>query len=196
MAETRFTLAELLLASGAHQLAESRFDALASSVILRDKFAATAALQSARIKQTSSENNPEQILSMLKNISLQKTLANEPVHLEAAIDYLELMAELQPEEKREEKKLGLLLKMKSNFAANDDLLSQDYHAARSQNPLQNQIYLDYMLYLDAKILLTQAQLEQNEEEQKELQAKAKILLLQISDNPSVHLKRRLLKERG
>jgi hypothetical protein len=191
LSEARLNLAESLLAAGSKDLAEALFDTIASSSILRDRFAATAALQSARIKQTSTQTDPEQILTMLKNIALQKTLVNEPIHLEAAIDYVELLASLQSPDQRLEKSLDLLIKTKANFTLEDDLLSKDYHAARNQNSEQNQIYLNYMVYLDAKILLVNAQLEKDEARQKELNANAQELLLQITNTPSVYLQRRL-----
>jgi hypothetical protein len=192
MREARLNLAESLLAAGSEDLAEALFDTIATSSILRDRFTATAALQSARIKQAS-QTDPEKILTMLKNIALQKTLANEPIHLEAAIDYVELLASLQSPDQRLEKTLELLTKMKANFTLEDDLLSKDYHAARNQNNEQNQIYLNYITYLDAKILLANAQLEKDEARQKELHANAEELLLQITDTPSVYLQQRLEK---
>jgi hypothetical protein len=189
--ETRLALGLALQDTGSLKLAEALFDEIASSTILRDRFAATAALQSARIKQTAPDRNLEQVLSMLKNISLQKTLANEPIHLEAALDYIELISSLQPSELQTEKSLDLLIKTKANFEAQDDLLSLDYHAARDKNAEQNQIYLDYMKYIHAKILLTKAELEQDAEQQKELKANAKEILLQITGQTSAYLQRRL-----
>lgn len=189
--EVKLALAEAFLATGKTEKAETLFDWLASSAVLRDRFAAKAALQSARIKRGIDKSDPTQVLTMLKNISLQKTLSNEPIHLEAAIDYIELLASLQPAEKGLEKKLDLLMKMKANFEAQEDLLSKDYHASREADPKHNQIYLDYMLYLDAKILLTRAQLEKREEEQKELQANAKELLLRIDGRTNPDLQKRL-----
>jgi hypothetical protein len=189
--EVKLTLAEAFLASGKAQEAETLFDWLANSAVLRDRFAAKAALQSARIKRDLHNTDPTQVLAMLKNISIQKTLSNEPIHLEAAIDYIELLTSLQPPEKQIEKTLDLLTKMTANFKAQDDLLSKDYHAAREQDPKQNQIYLDYMLYLNAKILQAKAQLENVEEKQKELQANAKELLLQIKSKTNSVLQKRL-----
>jgi hypothetical protein len=186
VSEARLTLAEWLLAMGSVQQAEDLFENVAGSTILRDPFAAKAALQSARLKQKAKEPDQTQILSLLKNIVLQKTVLNEPTHLEAAFDYIELSAGSQTE-----KKLDLLLKTKVDFESKEDLLSLDYHAAREKNATQNQIYLNYMRYLDAKILLTKAALAQDLEQQKELKANAKEFLLQITGNTSPDLQRRL-----
>jgi len=191
VAEARLTLAEWLFAMGSLKEAEDLFESVAGSTILRDRFAAQAALQSARLKQGAADPDLTHILSLLKNIVLQKTLLNEPTHLEAALDYIELAAGSQME-----KSLDLLEKTKANFEAKEDLLSLDYHFAREKNETQNQIYLNYMRYLDAKILLTKAALAEDLEQQKELKANAKELLLQITGNISPDLQRRLDKLAG
>ena len=89
--------------------------------------------------------------------------------MESALDYIDLQSRSPGGEL---KKLSLLEKMKRDFENTEDLLSQDYHIARSQLQKQDFIYQSYMQFLDAEILIQQ-------NEQKELQAKAKDLLLKI-----------------
>lgn len=170
--ETKRLLAESYLRTGQEELGETLLDqVLQQSHNVRDKTSAAACLQSAKLKIL--KNRP-QALIQLKDLVLQKTLANEPLHLEAALEYAEL---------QKEKKLPQLLKIKQNFEAQDDLLSKDYHAARAQMPHKDRIYTAYMLWIDSEIALLEA--AQNPETEKELQGKAKNLLLQITAPPTL-----------
>ena len=167
--EGKLALAEALLKQGTDLArAEALFDELIRSDSLRDGCSAMAALQSARLKRAQGEF--EKVALLLKDLTLQKNLENEPIHLEAALDYIEL-------QKESEKRLTALRKTKAFFESEDDLLSKDYQAAREKLPEQNSIYLGYMQYLDAQIFLSLGELDFNQ--QKELQTKAKATLLQI-----------------
>lgn len=179
VAEAKLMLGETYLAQNSLQLAEALFDDIAKTALYQDRTLAQAALYSARIKQKSEDSDKTEILTLLKNITLQKNLANEPIHLEAAIDYVTLSASLQPAEQQAEKTLDLLTKTKAQFESEEDLLSKDYHAARNKNEKQNQIYVDYMNLIDAKILLVKAELEKNIEQQKEFELNAKELLSRL-----------------
>jgi TolA-binding protein len=177
--------AELLLAEGYAKRgitakALQMFDAIVSrSATVRSPVSASAALQGARLKLASPHPDLAQIATQLKNLVVQKTLMNEPVHLEAALDYVDLQAQTDPS-----KKLSLLKKTKSDFENNGDLLSKDYHAARLQNSSKNRIYQGYMQFINAEILAAESALAKDPQEQKNLQAKAKDLLLQIVQEPT------------
>jgi tetratricopeptide (TPR) repeat protein len=163
--ETRVCLAQLYLVSGAREKAEKLFDEVASSNHYRDRFSALAALESVRLKcpfpdDTTRENG----ITRLKNLILQKKLEQEPIHLEAALDYIDLLSQNNPA-----KKLALLQKIKTDFESTEDLLSKDYHAAQTKFPQQSKIYRAYMRYLEAEILYRE----------KSLHTKAKEILLQI-----------------
>ncbi len=164
-----------------------------ASSTLRSAAAASACLQSARLTlsdlQQSDTAGHSKAAAQLKNLILQRTLSNEPCHLEAALEYIDLQTRFEnpgqekgQEQNREQKKLSLLQKTKEDFERTDDLLSKDYQEGRKKLSRKNQIYNDYMRWIDAEILLTEAKLLENgSEEQKELQAKAKVLLLQIRE---------------
>ena len=95
------------------------------------------------------------ILKIFKNLQIRKVLLEEPIHLEATIDYANIRSSLEPKEQQEDQLLFLLKRAKEDYSAQDDLYSKDYHAARSLHPDKDAIYQAYMMYLDGRI----AQLE-------------------------------------
>ncbi|MES2273640.1 MAG: tetratricopeptide repeat protein [Chlamydiota bacterium] len=161
---------------------------LAANPTLRNPISASASLMLARLKFAqippqnlrASEAEVGMIAGLLKNLVLQKSLPNEPLHLEAALDYISLQTKLDPSL---EKKISLLQKTKSDFERSDDLLSKDYHAAFGALPQKEKIYRGYMRLMDAVILTEQAKLAEDPILQKELQANAKDLLLKIIEEP-------------
>ena len=175
--EAQLLLAENYVKKGITEPASELFDAIVISCGTgRSPVAASASLQGARLKLAKENPNLVEIATQLKNLVVQKNLEGEPLYLEAALDYVALIAKKDPA-----KKVALLQKTKADFEKSDDLLSKDYHAARSQSPHKDKIYQGYMKLIHAEILAAQAAMDlQN---QKELQAKSKDLLLQIMDEP-------------
>ncbi len=158
--ETRRLLAESYLRTGQEERGETLLDEIIKqSANVRSKTTAAACLQSARLKL---HKQRPQALAQLKDLVLQKTLPNEPIHLEAALEYIDA---------GREKRLPLLRKIKADFESESDLLSKDYHAARKALPEKDLIYQAYMQWMESEILSLSLE--------KELQAKAKHLLLQI-----------------
>jgi tetratricopeptide (TPR) repeat protein len=100
----------------------------------------------------------ENILAELKTISLQKIFANEPVHLEAAFDYLDILFNIE-KTRPFEKKLFLLTRMKENFIKEEDLISQDYHAMRKLELDKEIIYKGYLMMVDIEILICSGYIE-------------------------------------
>ena len=174
--EATFLLGECYSGTGKEEEAISLFDSLAKEKSkLRTSFGASASLQSARLrlaqcaKQKLSPHDVQyqQILAQFKDLVLQKILANEPLHLEAALDYIDLQAQLDGNPK--DKRLSLLIKMKQDFESSTDLLSKDYHEARAHFPRKAQIYHAYMRYVETEILSLQALVNDEPSLQKELQ---------------------------
>ena len=185
--ETQLLLGQMYLHGGKQEEAERLFDAiLASNSSPRASVAASASLLGARLKIAKAieeklpPTHPDLVkqIAQLKNLILQKTFYNEPIYLEAALDYVDLLGNLD-RDSVEEKKLALLFKTKEDFERRDDLLSQDYHEAREKMPRIEKVYQGYMQFIDAEILCLQALSAKDASEQKQLQAKAKDLLLQI-----------------
>lgn len=121
-----------------------------------------------------------QLLSRLKNLVLQKTLAHEPIHLEAALEYVSFKTTLQ--KLSPDKTKALLLKTLNDFENSEDLFSLEYQKARVRFPEKNSLYEAYRSFIQAKIDCLEALLSSDPEEQKQLQAKAKQVFLQIMEN--------------
>lgn len=177
-AESELLLGESYAKKGKVAQAVEIFDSIvAHSSTVRSFSSASAALQAARLKIKNEKIDLTQIASQLKNLIVQKTLANEPLHLEAALEYVDLQAQTDLA-----KRMALLNKTKWDFERTDDLLSKDYHEARVRYPQKDKIYQGYMRLIEAEILAAQAKLDP--EHEKDLQAKSKDLLLQIMNEPN------------
>lgn len=178
--EAQLLLAEGYVKKGIAAKASLIFDAIVKeSSTVRSPISASAALQGARLKLAAEKPDLAQIATQLKNLVVQKTFMNEPIHLEAALDYVEIVTKSDPS-----RRAMLLQKTKSDFEGQGDLLSKDYHEARSRCPSKDKIYQGYMRLIDAEILAAEAQVSPDPQEQKDLQAKAKDLLLQIVQEPT------------
>ncbi len=121
-----------------------------------------------------------EILSTLKDLQIQKKLACEPLHLEAALEYADLRALLAPAESRTETALFFLSRIKDDFNAQDDTIRQEYHEARLRFPDKDALFQTYMKCLSAEILSLEAQAakEQNNLEKAQLSSEQAILLFE------------------
>ncbi|NGX53327.1 MAG: hypothetical protein K1000chlam4_00036 [Chlamydiae bacterium] len=104
----------------------------------------------------------KEVLHRLNDLKLRKSLASEPIHLEAALDHAEFTAASVHQEERDTTLLKLLLKVKDEFTTEKDIWSKDYHSTRKLLPDQDRIYQAYMRYLDARIFLLQAKMAKRE----------------------------------
>lgn len=148
---------------------------------IRNHVTASATLQSARLQislwKKQKRGSPVKILTELKNLVLQKTLSNEPIHLEAAFEYIDLQVAL--ENNSLEKRLALSKKIKEDFEEGQDLLTRDYQQSRKTFPRQDRIYTNYINMLEAEILICRALLAVEKEEASLLKAEARKILKQI-----------------
>ncbi|MGD0664214.1 MAG: tetratricopeptide repeat protein [Rhabdochlamydiaceae bacterium] len=133
----------------------------------------TALLEKARILLSEcadrSEDSPtlRLVLSTLKDLQIQKQISQEPIHLEAALDYADLRTSLSPEVARSESALFFLNRVKEDFNAKDDPISQEYHEARLRYPEKDIIFQNYMKCLEAELLCWEAKLAlQNNDNEK------------------------------
>jgi len=191
--ESKLLLAEAYISKGCEDKALGLLNEVADgNSATRSETVAKAYLEKARISAAKLKNEPpnDQALadaaSQFKDLILQRRLEQEPIHLEAAIEYVDLLE--TSASNRAEKRLALLEKIKKDFENTDNLLSKDYHQARLKYPTKNRIFEAYMRWIDEEILLAQSDLSADVGVQKELQAKAKDLLLQIKsecDHPAL-----------
>jgi hypothetical protein len=155
---------------------------------VRTFISAKAALQGARLRV---QLGDKAVLAQLKTLILQKTLANEPIHLEAAIEYIDLQAELEDSGHATEKRLVLLQKTKAEFESSDDLLSQDYQNSRKTLVDKDRIYRAYLEFLEAEIFLCQGLLEGSSEH---LENAKKMFRKIAIDSPTAYLLDRVSRE--
>lgn len=183
---------ELLLAEQYEKMGQSDralglYDRLTAKSSTLSTFAsAIAALKGSRLRIAKLDSLPQpelmKLLIQLKTLSLQKNLANEPVHLEAAIEYIDLQSQIEKGEMSLEKRLALLNFAKENFEKEDDLLSSDYHAGRRQSQEKEALYRGYLTLFQAEILQCRFLLSK-EEDRSHLLQNAKKLYEEILLNP-------------
>lgn len=96
--------------------------------------------------------NPEmtQLLSYLKQLELRKVLSEEPLHLEAAIDYAYLSASTD-RESYDKTLLSLLFEVKKHFNDKEDLWGKDYAMSRQRLPEKEKVFQAYMLLIEGHI---------------------------------------------
>jgi TolA-binding protein len=104
------------------------------------------------------ENKFSAILKTLKNLQMRKYLPNEPIHLESALDYIDIKFYFDAEEGKLERQLYLLQRVKEEFTNQDDIQSKDYHARRELFPHKNAIYQAYIMLIDAKLTLLKSKI--------------------------------------
>jgi len=163
--EVRYYLAKSYLALNEIEKATEIFEKLATTEMYHNRFVASAALESVRLLGKN-ETDFEKSACRLKNLVLQKKLEHEPIYLEAALEYVDLLSQKDPS-----KRPFFVEKMKTGFESEEDLLSKDYHAAFEKYPAQEKIYRTYIRYLEAELLC----------QEKSLHTKAKEILLQIKE---------------
>lgn len=165
--QVAYELAKIHLTEGETDEALKIFEELAASAELTPSYYSNAAiLEKNRILLSRcaacdrTDANPEiaHILSTLKDLQIQKRLACEPLHLEAALEYADLRASLVPAESKTETALFFLQRIQEDFTANDDTIRQEYHEARLRFPEKDTLFQTYMKCVKAEILALQAKM--------------------------------------
>ncbi len=175
--EAELLLAENYVKKGILDQAMQIFDAIVATYGTgRSPIAAAATLHGARLKMAQEGAPLTEIATQLKNLVIQKNFEGEPLYLEAALEYVDLATKSDWVKRK-----SLLQKTKSDFESREDLLAKDYHAAREKSPRKNIIYQGYMDLIDAEIWVLEAKIDP--QNQKDLKAKSKNLLLQIMEKP-------------
>lgn len=118
-----------------------------------------ARLQFSLLSATERQENSMTILAIcdaLKEVQIKKKLLSEPLHLEAALEYIEVKSSLSSTPM--EKKLELLLQMKDNFSLTEDPSVQQYLSTQDLFPDKIQLHQDYLSFIDLEIISIKIQL--------------------------------------
>jgi hypothetical protein len=160
------TVYELACVYNDKDKALSLYDEFMQNFNKESKFRAAALLHQARLKlssipkdEVSSENqNLEKIITQLKTISVQKVFENEPIHLEAALDYVDILCYME-NNTNWEKRLFLLARLKDNFISDEDITSQDYQIMQKVIKDKQPLFNSYMTVIDAEIKIAKGYIE-------------------------------------
>ncbi|NGX27963.1 MAG: Outer membrane protein assembly factor BamD [Candidatus Anoxychlamydiales bacterium] len=104
----------------------------------------------------------EKIISNLKTISFQKIFENEPTHLEAALDYVDVVCYME-NKCNWEKRLFLLGRLKENFNSEEDIISQDYQTMKGELKDQDKLFNSYMSVVEVEKNISLGYLEKDRE---------------------------------
>jgi tetratricopeptide (TPR) repeat protein len=118
-----------------------------------------AVLQAARLKFATlkpdqrSETNPEviKILGNLKELQIRKSPLSEPLHLEAALEYAWIRAQIANEDERAFRYAFFLNRIKEDFNDMDDPMVSSYHKNLKDHPEKAKLYATYAKFLDAEL---------------------------------------------
>lgn len=97
------------------------------------------------------------ILNQLKDLQIKKQLQCEPVHFEAALEYVAVRVALTAEESKLDKHLFYLKRVKEDFLSDDDVIGKEYLEARKNNPDKDRLIGLYMNYVDAEMVRLQGE---------------------------------------
>ena len=118
-----------------------------------------ATLHSARLKFATlkadqrKEDNPEvlNILSELKELQIRKSPASEPLHLEAALEYAWVRAQIAKDDDKTFRYLFFLNRIKEDLNDMEDPMITAYHKGLKENPEKAKLYAIYTQFLEAEI---------------------------------------------
>lgn len=177
---TLFSKANAMNAQGNLAAALNAYSSLMNNHKSTDLFITNATkLQWARLyfaslpqeRRTTEDPEMLSVLNTLKNLQIRKSIAHEPIHVEAALEYAVIRASLEPEERQPQQMQFLLSRIKEDFTTKDDVRSKDYHAGRQQNPAKDLVYQAYMMLIDAHLARMEAQQDDGKGDILEKQAK-------------------------
>ncbi|HSW72879.1 MAG TPA: hypothetical protein VLG44_05695 [Chlamydiales bacterium] len=132
----------------------------------KDFISIYSTLQSARLHFENVKNEPElkthpefiAAVSLLKDLIIQRTFAYEPMHLEAALEYAEIISSAENSPEKEETRISILSKAVQDFESEEDILSKNYQNARKNMPEKENLSRAYLDLMDAEILIAKSRL--------------------------------------
>lgn len=190
----QFDLGKGYLALGKREKALQQFEELARTASRTPSYFATAAqveiakLQFALLHEEDREQDVAAVSSicdLLKEIQIKRRLHSEPLHLEAALCYIDIKSALMPPEERNSYTRFLLEQMKESFASPENLESESYFSAAAQFPDKEVLRRQYLNFVDLKVLSLEAEELKSETLLKEAENELEQLMAESRD-PSLH----------
>lgn len=137
----------------------------------RSTFKAESMLEHSRIvlsqikKEDFMPSNPDIRIALgrLKSVALQKSVITEPVHLQAAIEAVDLQCSCE-KQMNPEKHLFLLGKLVETFTTQDDILSRQYHEALKIDVEKKKMIESYLALIEAEKAYWRAQMDEGVKE--------------------------------
>ncbi|MBP9841428.1 MAG: hypothetical protein KBC64_03265 [Simkaniaceae bacterium] len=160
-----FELAETYRISGEAEKAFETYNFIKNtSKQLPTTMGSVATYESAKIGFTlidetaRTETNPSvvNILNQFKELQIRRNIQSEPIHLEAALTYVEIRSSMLPSKDKITKQLFFLKRIKDEFSTTDDPIARDYHKARRSLPEKDALYSCYMKYIDSEMMRLEA----------------------------------------
>ena len=99
---------------------------------------------------------------MEKDLQIKKNLFSEPLHLEAALEYVDIRSELAPTSSKSEHTLFFYKRLRDDFTSESNALLAEYEKGKDSFPEKYQTYKTYMQYVDSCISYLEAQLAKEE----------------------------------
>ena len=150
----QFELGKTYLALRDEQKALSTFDHLIqSSSHLSSYFAIAAQLEKAKLQFSTLKSDEElsEIYNTLKDIQFKRKLHSEPLHLEAALTYVDFKVDRSDPAQRLERAEFYLSQMQENFTSLEDPLVEEYLSAAAQFPEKEALFQQYLAFVDAEL---------------------------------------------
>jgi TolA-binding protein len=186
----QFELGKAYLALAEREKAHKNFEELiSSSSHISSYFALAATVEKAKLDFSSLKEKDRSedsaaaraICNTLKNVQIKRKLHSEPLHLEAALCYVEIKSELVPKAERGKRALFLLGQMKENFSSLDDPLVQQYFSPAAQFPDKERLCRQYLTFVEIEMQRLRAEETHNAPLFQEASKKMDQLLAQATD---------------
>jgi TolA-binding protein len=188
---TQFELGKAYVDLGEKEKAVKIFSELiSSSTHISSYFAIAAEVERAKLefsmlKSMDRREGSEAVMAIcdaLKNAQIKRKLHSEPLHLEAALCYVDIKTEFAPPEEKANRRGVLLAQMKENFTSESDPLVSQYLSAAAQFPDKERLYKQYLAYIDAEVFRLDAEKNHLPAQIKEAKNKFNQLLAESTDD--------------
>ncbi len=161
----------------------------------KDPILAEACLSSCRLRISylpvdlivKSNHEVIKVLTRLKDLIIQKNLPNEPLHLQAALEYVDLQTQLFGK-KDISKRQFFLKKIQDNFLLDSTVIGKEYKKNKKHLKDKSQIFETYMNYINTEIAFCQMILDKNIELKQELVSSLEVLLKNPCMDKKLHLR--------